>query len=479
MKPVILKIRNFAFIIALILVPELISAQEYSLSTVFDKDTIIIGEQTNLHIEARLPKDVELIFPEYKDTLSSEIEILLNSDHTVFEDGDFRIYEKNLLVTSFDTGLNVITNIPVKIVENADTNFFVSEQVSIFVKPYVLLDTIPVDTVFANRSGFVVFGKDGFKKEIEQYIPDSVKQAVSSDSLQVIKDGLKEQLTQLFSSELTQHTGLYNQEEILKIAESSAQKMFIVDKSGIAEDFIVAGSVDTVFVKEYQQVQQGQPLFTLFRIKDINEKLFNTPFNFAEFWYYFKVYLKKYWWALVLLIIVVVGVLYFLIFYRKGKKPQIFKLKPALPAHVIALGKLEYIRKQKIWSKGQVKEFHVQITDVIREYIENRFGIYAVEMTSAEIFESFEVRKLLIETDFIKLRQILEVADTVKFAKYEALQNENDLSMRNAFDFVESTKEIIDESIKEKKLEAEIEVFNTDSSDNVDGSDNQKNVKDE
>ncbi|PLX06975.1 MAG: hypothetical protein C0596_12635 [Marinilabiliales bacterium] len=433
-------------------------AQEYEVSVTSQKDTIIIGEQTEIHIEAKIPKSSELILPEYKDTLSSTVEILLNADHTITEQCAFNIYEKNILVTSFDTGLNIVPYLPITIVENSDTNFYTTSEVSIFVKPYVLIDTIPVDTIYANRSGFVVFGKDGFKKEIEQYIPDSIKQSVSADSLQILKEGLKEQLTQLFSSELTQKTGLYNEEEIRKIAESSSQKMFVVDKGGVAEDFIVAGSVDTVFVQEYQQVQQGQPLFTLFKIKDIDENMYETPFDFAEFWYYFKHYLKKYWWVVVILLLLVVGLFYFLIYYKKGKKPVIFKLKPDLPAHIIALDKLEKIRKEKIWSRGQIKEFHVQITDVVREYIENRYGIYAMEMTSSEILSAFENTSYLGDADQIKLHQMLELADSVKFAKYQALQNENDLSLRNAFEFVESTKEIIEENSKEKKLEAEIEI---------------------
>ncbi|MDD4150413.1 MAG: hypothetical protein PHE33_10310 [Bacteroidales bacterium] len=450
-------IRNFIVLLCLLSSVNLVYAQEYQLSAKFDKDTIIVGEHNGVHIEAKLSKHLQLLFPEYKDTLSSQVEVLLDSETKITEGDNFRIYNKNILVTSFDTGRNVIAGIHFMVVENADTNYYITDSISTFVKPYVLLDTIPVDTIYSNRAGFVVYGKDGFKKEIEKYIPDSIKQSLSSDSLLIVKEAMKEQLTQLFSSELTQHTGLYNQEEILKIAESSTQKMFIVDKGGIVEDFIVAGSVDTVFVQEYQQVQQNQALFTLYRIKDINDELYNTPFNWAEFWYYFKIYLAKYWWALVLLLLVIGAIVYFFKFYKKDIKPTFFKIKPQLPAHIIALEKLENIHKQKIWAKGQVKEYHVQLTDVVREYIENRFGIYAVEMTSSEILEAFV--NLVSEVDFMKLRQILEIADAVKFAKYQALQNENDLSLRNSFEFVESTKEIIEENSKEIKAEAEIEIL--------------------
>ncbi|MBN2776203.1 MAG: hypothetical protein JXR36_01085 [Bacteroidales bacterium] len=458
MIPKLIKIQSLFALVILALSANCLSAQDYVLSVSSDKDTIIIGEHNNISVEARMPKNVELIFLEYKDTLASKVEVLLDGEVQIEEDENYNIYRKKILVTSFDTGLNIIPFIPVRVVENSDTNNYITDTLSFFVKPYVLLDTIPVDTIYANRSGFIVFGKDDFKKEIEQYIPDSIKKSVSADSLNVIKAALKEQLTQLFSSELTQKTGLYNQEEILKIASSSSQKMFIVDKGGIAEDFIVAGSVDTVFVQEYQQVQQKQALFTLFRIKDIDENLYNAPFNWAEFWYYFKIYLKKYWWIIAAIILLVVTVIYYFKYYRKGEKPVLMKIKPQLPAHVIALEKLENIRKQKIWAKGQIKEFHVQLTDVIREYIENRFGIYAAEMTSSEILGAFEVGNYIKDSDHFKLKQILEVADAVKFAKYQALQNENDMSMNNAVEFVESTKEIVEENTKTIVAEAEVEV---------------------
>ncbi len=450
--------KRIIIILGLLISASIGFAQEFDISASFSKDTIIIGEQIELSIQAKLPKNVELIFPEYKDTISKEIEIILDSEHTLIEEDAFNIYNKNLLVTSFDTGINVVASIPVMIVEGNDTNYYSSGDLRLVVKPFVLLDTIPVDTIYSNRAGFVVFGKDGFEKEIEKYIPDSIKQSLSTDSLAIVKESLREQLFQLFSSEVTEKTGIYDQDQIMKISESSSQKMYLVDKGGVAEEFLVAGSVDTVFVQVYQKVQQNQALFTLYKIKDINEEMYETPFTLAELWYYFKKYLKMYWWILVLVILVVIGLLYYILFYKQDKKPTFIKVKPKLPAHIIALEKLEIIRKEKIWSNGQIKEFHVQVTDTVREYIENRYGIFAIEMTTSEIVQSFEGTSYLTDIDFIKMKQMLELADAVKFAKYQALQNENDLSMRNAIEFVENTKEVLDIDNKDKQVEAEIEL---------------------
>lgn len=434
------------------------NAQKLPISIKLNKDTIILGEQTELTIEAKVPKTDQIIFPVYKDTISKNIELIKETETQITESGNDKTFKKSYIITSFDTGLNVIPSLPLRVVSNSDTNLFLSSEMQIFVNPYVLLDTIPVDTVFADFAGYVVYGKDGFKKEIEQYIPDSVKQSVPADSLEVMKTYLYEQLYNLFSSELTKNTGLYNKDEITKIAESSTQKMFLVDKGGILKDYVVAGSVDTVFVQEYQQVTQGQPLFTLYRIKDIKENQYNTPFNLAELWFYLKKYLKQFWWALLLLLVIIATLIYFIAFYKKDKKSVFFKVKPDEPAHVIALAKLESIRREKIWSRGQIKEYHVQITDVIREYLENRFGIQAIEMTSSEILAITSSTTGISESDQNKLQQILEIADAVKFAKYQSMQNENDLSLKNSFEFVETTKEIIDEKLNLKLSEPQIEL---------------------
>ena len=102
---------------------------------------------------------------------------------------------------------------------------------------------------------------------------------------------------------------------------------------------------------------------------------------------------------------------------------------------------------------------------MLREYIENRYGIFAMEMTTHEIMQSFDNTKILTDLEYMKLKQTLELADSVKFAKYQALQNENDLSLQNSFAFVEDTKEIIAVDSKEKILEAEIEIIEDNSSD--------------
>lgn len=434
-----------------------ISAQEVFLDSKLQKDTIILGEQIELNIKAKISKNDKILFPDFKDTLRDKVEILLSFDPQINIDANYNIINKKLLITSFDTGSYIIPKLLIGLIHDNDTSYFETKSLKLNVKPYILLDTIPVDTTYASKFGFVVMGKGGFDDEIEKYIPDSIRNTLPADSLASIKQYIRGEILQLFSSELTKNTGLYNQEIIAKIAGASKQKLYIVDKGGILEEFIVPGSLDTLFVEEYQSVKSGQALFTLFRIKDIKEDLYNTPYNFAEFWYYTKKLFAKYWWIFVIGIVLTISLIYFFVFYKKSKKLSIFKVKPKEPAHIIAFNKLERIKNEKIWAKGLLKEYHVQITDVLREYIENRFGIYAKEMTSSEIISSFNNTNYITNEDVNSLQFILSIADSVKFAKYQPIQSENDLSLRKSFDFVENTKEVIDEKLKHSEAEIELD----------------------
>lgn len=121
------------------------------------------------------------------------------------------------------------------------------------------------------------------------------------------------------------------------------------------------------------------------------------------------------------------------------------KEEPKLPPHEQAIKELDAIREQKLWQQGLSKAYYTQITETLRRYIDGRFGINAMEMTSGEILD------LIRQNDEAKplyenLRQILSVADFVKFAKMNPLPDENDLSLANAYRFVEQTKPVEEEA---------------------------------
>jgi len=159
------------------------------------------------------------------------------------------------------------------------------------------------------------------------------------------------------------------------------------------------------------------------------------------------------------------AVLVFLIIYfirKRKKKEPLLKLrsKPERPAYEIALESLNKLKEEKLWQKGFIKKYHSRLTEIIRIYIEQRFNIQAIEMTSEEILQ--QVSKLKINDDLKdKIKQMLILADLVKFAKEKPLPSDQELSMNNAIAFVKNTILKVEDNddqteIKNKNIKVEI-----------------------
>jgi hypothetical protein len=141
----------------------------------------------------------------------------------------------------------------------------------------------------------------------------------------------------------------------------------------------------------------------------------------------------------ILLVLAGFGVWYYL---KKRKKDEpVFTLRPKiqLSPHELALEELDKLRIKKLWQTGRVKEYHTELTDILRKYLEGRFCIMAMEMTSHEIFDSLSAVDEMQNFPMEKLNFILTMADLVKFAKMQPLPVENDTSMDHAVGFVKET----------------------------------------
>ena len=155
-------------------------------------------------------------------------------------------------------------------------------------------------------------------------------------------------------------------------------------------------------------------------------------------------------WVLLALAIAGIGVGgYYLITYlqsRMGKREEdAVAAEPLRPAEEVALEKLDIIREQKIWQTGQIKEYHTQLTDVVREYIDRRFEVSSAEQTSDETLRA--MRPLLNDKKdlYEQLRKMLTLADLVKFAKWTTTPDENEMSLRSAYAFVKETTPVEEE----------------------------------
>lgn len=126
---------------------------------------------------------------------------------------------------------------------------------------------------------------------------------------------------------------------------------------------------------------------------------------------------------------------------RKSLIPFAQPEKPKLPPYEQAIKELDEIKQSKLWQQGKEKEYFTSITDTLRRYLVDRFGINAMEKTSAEILDSVKGIDEIVPA-FEKLEQVLKLADFVKFAKFRPLPDENDLSLVNAYFFVNQTKPV-------------------------------------
>ena len=146
------------------------------------------------------------------------------------------------------------------------------------------------------------------------------------------------------------------------------------------------------------------------------------------------------WLLLAVLAILVISAVLFYLKKRKRAVP-VFQIRSRvhLLSHEIALSELEKLRARKLWQEGRTKEYHSELTDVLRKYIENRFSIMAMEMTSMEILNAIGNQNNVHKDAIDKLNYILTLADLVKFAKMQPLPAENEMSMENAVGFVLDT----------------------------------------
>lgn len=128
-------------------------------------------------------------------------------------------------------------------------------------------------------------------------------------------------------------------------------------------------------------------------------------------------------------------IVWLVIRYRRKHNPEYIKKDPA---HIIALRKLDKYRGNALWAPEKQKTFYSGITDTLREYIADRYGIGAMEMTTAEIFN--DMKNTDAPADLLEeLKELFERADFVKFAKFTASDEDNAKALPSAVRFVTST----------------------------------------
>ncbi len=158
--------------------------------------------------------------------------------------------------------------------------------------------------------------------------------------------------------------------------------------------------------------------------------------------------------ALFILIgIIIIGlIIYFYRRYKKRKAGSVVERKTIVqPPHIIAIASLNKLEEKQLWQKGMIKEYHSEITEIIRKYFEERFNLPALELTTTEAIDALSKRK---ETEKILdiTNSFLNNADLVKFAKFKPLVEVNEEMMSQAREIVNKTAKAAAPEIKKEEV---------------------------
>lgn len=145
------------------------------------------------------------------------------------------------------------------------------------------------------------------------------------------------------------------------------------------------------------------------------------------------------WWAWTLIGVGVLGILalVYFIFRKKKELPSELSTNKLLP-HEKVLAQLAELGKQKPWLHGELKSYHVSLTEILRSWIVERYLVHAKEMTTGEIIQSLHEHRADASA-ILELTRVLRTADLVKFGKEIPPAEENENVLQLAVHFVEAT----------------------------------------
>jgi len=211
--------------------------------------------------------------------------------------------------------------------------------------------------------------------------------------------------------------------------------------------FVADGITDTIATRAIFLDVYTMPLDDSQNIADI-KPIYKLPLGWADIWP---------WLLRIGLLLLVVALIAFAIYAfirRRNNKPIFSAPKPAEPPHIIALRELDRLRGEKLWQINRTKDYYTRLSDVVRTYIEGRFGVTAMEMTSDEILAGLQNTGFEDNNLVDRLRKLFSLADLVKFAKAQPFPDENETSMLDSYLFVNNTKiEVVAELTGVEKAE--------------------------
>jgi len=183
------------------------------------------------------------------------------------------------------------------------------------------------------------------------------------------------------------------------------------------------------------------PVSTAEEIKDVK-----SPITIPYDWRWLLM------WATIAVFLIVAGYFSYKRYKQKKAERPVEKEVIIIPPHVKALAALGNLDNEQLWQNGFIKDYHSRITEIIRNYFEERFNLPAMELTTTETIQ--HLKSIKEEENILDITyDFLSNADLVKFAKFQPLESVNEEMMKQA-------KEIIKSTIPQKPVINEEEIVN-------------------
>lgn len=133
-----------------------------------------------------------------------------------------------------------------------------------------------------------------------------------------------------------------------------------------------------------------------------------------------------------------------IVYLRKRKQPAPAPIPegPKETPNEKAIRLLNELEQQKLWENNNPKEYHTQLVDILRIYMEERFGVNVMELTSDEILHKVALHKEMTSHRML-LSNIFYIADLAKFAKAQPTPQEHMAAMDYAKQFIMATKPVV------------------------------------
>lgn len=264
------------------------------------------------------------------------------------------------------------------------------------------------------------FSLDASKWNVNNIVWPSLNEVLTEHEFEIIEIGY-------------QDTIINDKNEILELKQKIIFSVFdsgryVIPSIGIAE--MGADSNDFVAFTESLMLEVLTiQVDTTLAFKDIKGPM-EEPIRFSEVLPYI---------LMVLLFFAIIGLVFYSYNRYKKQKP-LFRMmqRETLKPHDWALSELTKIKNKKLSQQGRVKDFYVEITDILRRYLEEEFQLGALEMTSSEILSKLRSEKF--DSEIIEsVSFVLSNADLAKFAKSTPSDVDNEKCMELSFSIVRNS----------------------------------------